>query len=94
MATNWGLRGQRAAPLRLLAGEIRAEHLAGHGVGLHVPHRLVHHEHRDRDLPLVVASGEDQIEVKQRLERYAPIRFLGKPYDLNGLKNAIETSAG
>ena len=46
------------------------------------------------DLPLVVASGEDQIEVKQRLERYAPIRFLGKPYDLNGLKNAIETSAG
>ncbi len=41
------------------------------------------------DLPLVVASGEDQFEVKQRLERYAPIRFLGKPYDLDGLKNAI-----
>ena len=45
------------------------------------------------DLPLVVASGEDQVEVKQRLERYAPIRFLGKPYDLDGLKNAIESAA-
>jgi CheY-like chemotaxis protein len=45
------------------------------------------------DLPLVVASGEDQVEVKQRLESYAPIRFLGKPYDLDGLKNAIESTA-
>ncbi len=45
------------------------------------------------DLPLVVASGEDQVEVKQRLERYAPIRFLGKPYDLDRLKNAIESAA-
>ncbi len=38
------------------------------------------------DLPLVVASGEDQVEVKARLEKFAPIRFLGKPYDLDGLK--------
>ena len=45
------------------------------------------------DLPLVVASGEDQVEVKQRLERYSPIRFLGKPYDLDGLKNAIQVDA-
>jgi len=42
------------------------------------------------DLPLVVASGEDQFEVKKRLEGYSPIRFLGKPYDLDGLKRAIE----
>lgn len=41
------------------------------------------------NLPLVVASGEDQTEVKKRLEQYAPIRFLGKPYDLEGLRKAI-----
>jgi CheY-like chemotaxis protein len=41
------------------------------------------------DLPLVVASGEDQHEVKKRLEQFPPIRFLGKPYDMDGLKNAI-----
>jgi CheY-like chemotaxis protein len=46
------------------------------------------------DLPLVVASGEDQVEVKARLEQFAPIRFLGKPYDLDGLKSAIEQTAG
>ncbi len=40
-------------------------------------------------LPLVVASGEDQHEVKLRLDKYPAIRFLGKPYDLEGLKNAI-----
>jgi DNA-binding response OmpR family regulator len=44
------------------------------------------------NLPLVVASGEDQVEVKARLEKFAPIRFLGKPYDLDGLKNAVEQS--
>lgn len=41
------------------------------------------------DLPLVVASGEDQTDVKARLEEFAPIRFLGKPYDFDGLKNTI-----
>jgi CheY-like chemotaxis protein len=46
------------------------------------------------DLPLVVASGEDQVEVKARLEKFAPIRFLGKPYDLDGLKSAVEQSVG
>jgi len=45
------------------------------------------------DLPLVVASGEDQVEVKARLEKFAPIRFLGKPYDLDGLTKAIEETA-
>ena len=44
-------------------------------------------------LPLVVASGEDQAEVKERLKDFEPIRFLGKPFDLDGLKVAIESVA-
>jgi CheY-like chemotaxis protein len=44
-------------------------------------------------LPLVVASGEDQAEVKERLKNFEPIRFLGKPFDLDGLKIAIESVA-
>ncbi len=43
-------------------------------------------------LPLVVASGEDQVSVKSRLEGFAPIRFLGKPYDFEGLRKAISAS--
>jgi CheY-like chemotaxis protein len=45
------------------------------------------------DLPLVVASGEDQTEVTARLKQFAPIYFLGKPFDLDGLKNAIDSFA-
>jgi CheY-like chemotaxis protein len=41
-------------------------------------------------LPLVVASGEDQTDVAARLKEFEPIFFLGKPYDLDGLKSAIE----
>ena len=41
-------------------------------------------------LPLIVASGEDQTEVSARLKEFKPIGFLGKPFDLDGLKNAIE----
>lgn len=44
-------------------------------------------------LPLVVASGEDQTEVRQRLKDFVPIHFLGKPFDFDGLKLAIETVA-
>ncbi len=44
-------------------------------------------------LPLIVASGEDQTEVTARLKDFAPICFLGKPFDLDGLKNAMETVA-
>jgi DNA-binding response OmpR family regulator len=40
-------------------------------------------------LPLVVASGEDQAEVTARLQEFEPICFLGKPFDLDGLKVAI-----
>jgi len=42
------------------------------------------------DLPLLVASGEDQSEVKSRLQEFAPIGFLGKPYDFDALKISIE----
>jgi CheY-like chemotaxis protein len=44
-------------------------------------------------LPLVVASGEDQTDVSERLRDFEPIRFLGKPFDLDGLKAAIESIA-
>jgi CheY-like chemotaxis protein len=45
------------------------------------------------NLPLIVASGEDQTEVAARLKQFEPIRFLGKPFDLDGLKHAIEAFA-
>lgn len=41
-------------------------------------------------MPLIVASGEDKAEVSARLQQFEPIGFLGKPFDLDGLKNAIE----
>ena len=44
------------------------------------------------ELPLVVATGEDQADVKARLQEFEPIRFLGKPYDLDGLKAALESA--
>jgi CheY-like chemotaxis protein len=44
-------------------------------------------------LPLVVASGEDQMDVVARLSEFQPICFLGKPFDLDGLKIAIEKVA-
>jgi CheY-like chemotaxis protein len=39
-----------------------------------------------RDLPLLVASGEDQVALKSRLGGFAPIAFLGKPYDSHHLR--------
>jgi DNA-binding response OmpR family regulator len=44
-------------------------------------------------LPLIVASGEDRAEVSARLQEFEPIWFLGKPFDLDGLKIAIEKFA-
>ncbi|HWV40272.1 response regulator [Pseudorhodoplanes sp.] len=41
-------------------------------------------------LPLIVASGEDQAEVSGRLKDFGPIGFLGKPFDIDGLKAAID----
>ncbi len=41
-------------------------------------------------LPLIVASGEDQVEVKARLKDFGPIGFLDKPYDMARLRQEIE----
>lgn len=42
------------------------------------------------DLPLLVASGEDQIELRTRLGSFSPIAFLGKPYDTDQLGQALK----
>ena len=46
------------------------------------------------DLPLLVASGVDTGELRQRLGSYQPIGFLGKPYDMTRLRQAIATLTG
>lgn len=46
------------------------------------------------DLPLLVASGEDTGDLRQRLGSYQPIGFLGKPYDMQRLRVAIESLTG
>lgn len=40
-------------------------------------------------VPLLVASGEDQEDLKGRLSRFAPISFLSKPYDVDRLREAM-----
>lgn len=40
-------------------------------------------------IPLLVASGEDQVELSRRLGDFEPIFFLGKPYDMNRLQDAL-----
>ncbi len=42
------------------------------------------------NLPLLVASGEDQIELQNRLSLFSPIDFLGKPFDLEQLGQALK----
>lgn len=42
-------------------------------------------------LPLLVASGEDQVELKNRLGAFPPIAFLGKPYDMDQLGQALKS---
>lgn len=42
------------------------------------------------DLPLLVASGEDQAELKARLGTFSPIAFLGKPFDIAQLGEALK----
>lgn len=42
------------------------------------------------DLPLLVVSGEDQIELRTRLGSFSPIAFLGKPYDTDQLGQALK----
>jgi len=41
-------------------------------------------------LPLLVASGEEQTELKSRLDSFSPIAFLGKPYDMDQLGHALK----
>ncbi len=43
----------------------------------------------DADRPLLVASGEDRMELKARLGSFAPIAFLDKPYDADRLRKAL-----
>ena len=45
-------------------------------------------------LPLLIASGEDQVALKARLGAFAPIGFLGKPYDLERLRGALKNFTG
>jgi DNA-binding response OmpR family regulator len=45
-------------------------------------------------LPLLVASGEDLGDLRQRLGSYTPIGFLGKPYDTDRLQKAVKELAG
>ena len=45
-------------------------------------------------MPLLVASGEDQTALKKRLGSFAPIGFLGKPYDLDRLRGALKSLVG
>lgn len=40
-------------------------------------------------MPLLVASGEDQAELSRRLGDFEPIFFLGKPYDIGRLQEAL-----
>jgi CheY-like chemotaxis protein len=41
------------------------------------------------DLPLLVASGESKADLKARLHGFAPIGYLGKPYDQDKLTAAL-----
>ena len=40
-------------------------------------------------IPLLVASGEDPVELKQRLGEFSPIGFLPKPYSMEQLREAL-----
>jgi len=40
-------------------------------------------------IPLLVASGEAKSDLKARLDQFAPIDYLGKPYDQGRLRAAL-----
>ena len=40
-------------------------------------------------IPLLIASGEAKSELKARLDGFAPIGYLGKPYDQDRLRAAL-----
>lgn len=44
-------------------------------------------------IPLLVASGEDPVELRSRLGEFSPIGFLPKPYSMNQLSEALAALA-
>jgi len=40
-------------------------------------------------IPLLIASGESKSDLKARLDGFAPIGYLGKPYDQDRLRDAL-----
>jgi DNA-binding response OmpR family regulator len=40
-------------------------------------------------IPLLIASGESKADLKARLDRFAPIDYLAKPYDQGRLSAAL-----
>jgi CheY-like chemotaxis protein len=40
-------------------------------------------------IPLLIASGEAKADLKARLDGFAPIGYLGKPYDQSRLEEAL-----
>jgi CheY-like chemotaxis protein len=43
------------------------------------------------DIPILTASGEAKGDLKARLDGFAPIGYLGKPYDQDKLSAALKT---
>ena len=41
-------------------------------------------------IPLLIASGESKADLKARLDGFAPIGYLGKPYDQDRLTAALD----
>lgn len=48
----------------------------------------------DTKVPILIASGEDKADLQTRLDGFAPIVFLGKPYDTDKLKEALDALTG
>lgn len=48
----------------------------------------------DAKVPILVVSGEDKTDLKGRLGTFEPIAFLGKPYDTDRLREALDALAG
>lgn len=42
-------------------------------------------------IPLLIASGESNVDLKARLDGFAPIGYLGKPYDTDRLRGALDS---
>lgn len=49
----------------------------------------LYYELVDRDIPVVVASGDD-LEGVEPYRSHPPLKFIGKPVDENALRSAVE----